>query len=107
MGQRRKRKGLGLTMDFSVKVMKPSNKTFYQLRWTDPVTGAERQRSTGTKIRREANLLAATLTAQIINGSVDDENLSWAQFRERYKKEHLPSLAVKSRKAWGTAANWL
>ena len=86
-----------MTTDFNVTVVKPVRGRFDQTRWTDPVTGRMKQRSTKTTSRREADRFAARLEKELRDGTYrDTSSVKWQDFRDRYNAEVMTGLAEKS-----------
>lgn len=78
------------------------------LRWHDPITRAQRQKTAGTANRKEAERLAGKLQAELEEGRyVAPVRISWEAFRERYEAEKLPSLAPGTWRAVDAAMNHL
>lgn len=71
---------------------------FYVLRWLDSKTGKQRQKSSRTTKRREADRLADELHNQLAAGrKPDDARMLWTDFCERFETEHLAGLSASSR----------
>lgn len=91
-----------------VAVVRYPDRPYLVLRFTDPLTGKHRTRSTRTKIRREAQRLAAKWETELGNGQYRPPcNITWDVFRERYEAEKAPSLALNTANATATAFNHL
>lgn len=89
-----------------VKVVFRQSKGKYVLRWRDPETGADRERSAKTKVRKEAERLAGELRADLRDGRyVKPSKVRWEDFRLRFESEKLPSLAKRTRSSYRTALN--
>lgn len=89
-----------------VKVVYRKAKGRLVLRWKDPETGAWRERTTETNLRKEAEKLAAQLEADLREGRYEaPSKLAWEDFRLAFESEKLPSLAEKSRHSYRTALN--
>ena len=91
----------------------PDRATF-QLQWIDPVTGKTRTKSSGVRDtgrvrdRKEAEAKARDLEQLLRRGvSAIPSELSWETFRDRYEKEHLPSLAKETAAKAGTICNYV
>ncbi|MEN6496074.1 MAG: site-specific integrase [Thermoguttaceae bacterium] len=94
--------------DIKVTVVKYPDRKFLMMRYTDPITGKQKARSTGTTIRREAERIAAKWEQQLQEGRYQPtRKISWADFRERYESEKLSSLAESTQKTAATAMNHL
>ncbi len=82
-----------------VRVIAPGDRKYYQLRWTDPVTGRTKCKTTdieqgGSRQRQEACNAAAVLADSLMNGRYKEPSrVAWKEFRDRYESEHLSSLA--------------
>lgn len=74
------------------------------MRYTDPITGKQIAKSTGTKKKAEAVKVAAKWEAELQEGRYKSPSkVTWSEFTERYDQEVLQSLAPKtSAKAWST-----
>jgi integrase len=72
------------------------------LYFVDPTTGREISRSAGTSDRKEAERAAALWEQELANyrGPAGD---GWPLFRDRFRDEHLVTLAPKSQAAFRTA----
>jgi integrase len=78
------------------------------LRWMDPESRRQRQRSAETSSRRDALKAAAQLEADIAHGRVrSGGRVPWEVFRQRYEIDKLTQLAVKTAAAAGTSLNHL
>jgi integrase len=78
------------------------------MRYVDPITGQQRARSTGTRIRREAERLAAKWEAELRSGKYQaPSKTTWSDFRERYEQEKGAALAANTLNATITAFNHL
>lgn len=94
--------------EIKVLVVKYSDRPFLMMRYTDPVTGKQKARSTGTKVRREAERMAAKWEAKLQEGRYQEPSrVSWEEFRERYEDEKLASLATNTAGAAASAFNHL
>lgn len=79
---------------------------YFVLRWQDPLTGRICQRSAKTDDQAEALTKAAALEEDLRAGrEIDRYKMTWAELRERFEAEKLPSLAPKSRNSYGNAMN--
>ena len=91
-----------------VAVVRFSDRPHFVMRYADPVTGRQRARSTHTRVRREAERIAAKWEAQLLTGQYRPAcNISWDDFRERYEAEKAPALAINTANATSTAFNHL
>lgn len=87
-----------------VHVSKNGHRT-YQLWYTDPTTEKRRWRSTDTADKSEALRQAGQWQAELAAGRRDDSRITWEDFRDRYRTEHLVHLAKKSQHSAETALN--
>ena len=94
--------------EISVTVVKYLDRRFLMMRYTDPVTGKKKSRSTQTTNRREAERRAAKWEAELRDGRFQPTSkILWSEFREQYEDQKLASLADKSRESAATAMNHL
>ncbi|MFM8497375.1 MAG: tyrosine-type recombinase/integrase [Planctomycetia bacterium] len=91
----------------------PDRATF-QLQWIDPVTGQRKTKSSGVRDtgkardRKDADAKARELEQLLRRGvAAIPSELSWESFRERYEKEHVPSLAKDTAAKVATIANYV
>jgi integrase len=68
------------------------------LRYVDPLTGKRKHRSAGTANRKLAERAAAKWEAELQAGKSATGRVYWKEFRERYTREYLQSLAPQSQK---------
>jgi len=93
-------------IEIKVKVVFRKGKGSYVLRWRDPGTGAWKEKSCKTAVKKEADKAGAQLEADLQQGRyVEPSKITWSDFRLRFEEEKLRSLAVKSRNAYNTALN--
>lgn len=91
--------------EIEVSVVEASNRNIV-LRWIDPKTGKMKQKSAGTRVRREAERAAERLKKQLNDaGGVVPTRMSWDDFCEKYELQKLPSLSRNSRDIWNSAKN--
>jgi integrase len=94
--------------DIEVRVVKYPDRPYFMMRFSDPITGRQQARTTGTKLRREAERLAAVWQAELCAGRYQAScRISWRDFRERYELEKGASLAENSLSATISAFNHL
>ncbi len=92
--------------EIKVSVVKYPDRKFFMMRYTDPITGKHKARSTGTVVRREAERIAAKWEQQLQAGLYQPpQRISWPDFRERYEAEKLSSLAAATRRSAASALN--
>ena len=95
-----------------VQVVRYPNRATFQLRWTDPVTGRTKTRTTDVPAveanRKDAERQAGELQADIRNSNdVSPARYGWQTFRERYESEVAPGLSVGSRQKIGVVLDRL
>lgn len=79
--------------EIRVYVINRGRKNLY-MRFTDPVTGKDLERSTGTNRKREAERIAAKWEAELQDGRYKvASRASWAEFRERFEDEKLAAMS--------------
>jgi integrase len=92
----------------TVKVVYRADRECFYVRWIDPESGRERQRSCKTKERREALRIAGEVRADLREGrSLKTFRITWEDFRRRLELEKLSSLSQRSDEATRTALNRL
>lgn len=76
------------------------------LRWVDPESGREKQKSARTSNRKTAERVAGELEADLRKGRYESPSrLSWEVFRERFEQEKLAILAPGSMVAYASSLN--
>jgi hypothetical protein len=91
-----------------VRVVQCGDRPHLTLRFTDPLTGRRESRSAGTRVRREAERLAARWETELREGRYKAPfKASWAEFRERFEAEKGLSLSENTRNSTRTAFNHL
>lgn len=84
-------------MTIRVTLINPSDRRNYMARWTDPLTGKMKYKSTGTTIRREAERFATRLEDELNDATAQRTiRTTWAEFRQRYEEEVAPTKSVKT-----------
>ena len=80
--------------EITVLVVEYPDRKNLMMRYKEPATGKHIARSTGTNKRREAERIAAKWEAELRDGRYSSPSkIGWDEFRERYEREVLPSLA--------------
>lgn len=75
-----------------VKVINKGDRRNLVLRWIDPETGRQRQKSAGTRKLKEAERQAAVLQADLDNHRYcEPSKIRWDEFREVFETERIPS----------------
>ena len=81
----------------NVSIFRPNRGPFFKAKWTDPETGRPKEKSTKTKIRRDAERFAARLEKELRDGTyAEPSRTKWKDFRGRYETEAVPGLAEKT-----------
>jgi len=94
--------------DFRVTVNRYGPGRNLVLRWTDPISGERKAKSSGTTDAKTAERKAGELERKLRAGaSLCPGNVTWTKFRERYEAEHLSTLAERTQNAAATAMNHL
>ncbi|KKL21875.1 hypothetical protein LCGC14_2441070 [marine sediment metagenome] len=96
----RKRKASAMNA-VNMTVFLPKRRPAYVAKWTDPVTGKRPQRTLGTKVKREAFVLAAELADKVVAGVAIDD-LDWGAFCAKYEREKLRKRSHSTQEGWGT-----
>ena len=85
--------------DIKVHVTKYPDRKNLVMRYVDPESGRQAQRSTGTTNERDANRVAAKWEAELREGCYNrPAKIGWAEFRRMYETNVLDGLK------WSTAA---
>ena len=85
-----------MSEEINVHVVNYGRQSLY-MRYTDPVTGKQVTRSTGTRRKRDAERAAAKWESELREGrSRTRSKATWEEFRERIEVDYLPPLAKKS-----------
>jgi integrase len=85
-------------MEITVYVFKRKDRTNYTCQWSDPVTGEQQFKSTGTPNRRKADVFAGELKVKLEAGKeVDPLKTEWKVLADRYEQEYLSSIAKRTR----------
>lgn len=94
--------------EIKVTVTKLADRKYYRMAYVDPITEKKVVRSTKKTTRRDAERVSAVWESELREGRFQpDKRITWEQFRERYEKEKLASLADKTQVASNTAFNHL
>jgi len=92
----------------SVGISQPSGSRIYHARWTDPLSGARKWKTTGTDIRRDAERFKFQLEKELNDGTyAHASRTTWADFRLRYEQEVLSGLAMKTAKKAATTFGYV
>ena len=73
----------------AVALMKRDGRPFYEAQWTDPRTGRKRTRSTGQKVRREAERWVGRFKKELVAGADGPGRVTWAEFVARAERDFL------------------
>ncbi len=80
--------------EICVNTVKYPDRENLVMRYTDPVTGRQKTKSSGTANRKEAERRAAKWEAELREGRYHaPSKITWSEFRERYESDVLASLA--------------
>lgn len=80
-----------------VYVIKKAQSKYWYLKWIDPDSGRSRFKSCRTRVRRDAERMAANMERDLASGEYYERSLaSWSVFRMRYTDEVLAGLAKKT-----------
>jgi integrase len=80
--------------EIKVHVVKYPDRDNYVMRYVDPITRKQVQRSTGTKVKRDADKAAGKWEAELREGRYRAQSrMTWEEFRQKYEDEVLPALA--------------
>ena len=92
--------------EIKVHVVKYPDRANLVMRYRDPFTGKQVQRSTGTTKQRDAERKAAKWEAELREGRYQKRcKMSWEDFRTYYSDNALPGLAVASISSYETTLN--
>jgi len=76
------------------------------LRWTDPISGKRKTKTSGTTNQRKAERLAGELERELQAGStLIPSRIAWAQFRERFEREKLAGMPDSTAAQYRAALN--
>ncbi|MFH5803948.1 tyrosine-type recombinase/integrase [Alienimonas sp. DA493] len=80
-------------------VMRRQGRPNWEVQWTDPATGRKKTRSTGHKVKREAERWASKFADDLNRGAGGPVRTTWADFRKQFSDGHLahkrPNTAAK------------
>jgi hypothetical protein len=95
-----------MTDEIKVHVCQYPDRANLVMRYVDPFSGKQVQRSTGTTKRKEADKAAGKWEAELNEGRYKKQSrTTWAEFRERYEDEVLPAFAEGTGENKGTVLN--
>lgn len=95
-----------MTDEIKVHVVKYPDRQNLVMRYRDPETGRQVQRSTGTTKQKEAVKAAAKWEAELREGRYHQTSrMTWESFRDYYSTNALPGLARSTVAAYETALN--
>jgi len=81
-------------------------RTYLVLRWTDPKTGAQKQKSARTSDRKKAERLAGKIEGDLNAGIVvNPSRVPWSYFREQFEAIKFPLLSRQARYTYDTVFN--
>lgn len=97
-----------MSEEIRVHVVKYPDRANLVMRYRDPSTGKQVQRSTGTTNRRDANKAAGKWEAELREGRYKAQSrMTWAEFRETYETEVLPGLSEGTGDCKASAFNYI
>ncbi len=89
-----------------VRVMKYGDRRAFIMYYIDPMTNKRHTRSTKTAVKKDADKAAAKWEAELREGRYKPlANIGWAEFRERYEAEVVPTMAKSTANVISTAFN--
>ncbi len=74
----------------AVALMKRDGRPYWEAQWVDPKTGRKRTKSTGQKIRREAERWVGRFKKELVAGADGPGRVTWAAFVARLERDFLP-----------------
>jgi integrase len=90
----------------TVTIFKSKQRPNFLAQWVDPKTGRKQTKSTGTKIKREAQRFVGQLEGKLNSGEYHKkERNTWKDFRGRYEKEALSGLSRRTNQTAATSFN--
>ena len=75
-----------------VSVFKRPSRANYEAQWVDPLSGKTKMKSTGHKVRREAERWAGRWEKELNDDAAGTARVTWRAFRERAERDLLPTL---------------
>jgi integrase len=89
-----------------VTLFKSKQRPNYLAQWVDPKTGRKQTKSTGIKIKREAQRFAGQLEGKLNSGEYHKkERTAWKDFREQYESEVMAGRAKRTKMLTTTSFN--
>ena len=86
-----------MTDTIRVSIFRRKDRELFEMQYRHPVTGQKVRRSTGRRVRRDAERVAAKWEAELREGRyVQLGRIAWSEFRERYENQVLFGLADKT-----------
>lgn len=82
---------------FHVRIISMTGRPFLVAEWRDPASGKLKRKSTGHKVRREAERYAAKLEKQLNDGEFIATAVRWDDFRVRYEEAHADRWAPRTK----------
>ncbi len=86
-------------------VFKPARRRYFVLRYFDPATGKQREKSTKQTRERDALNWAREYAAGVVDGKPDGR-ITWHAFCELYET-HLEAKSPKTLEGWGAVKYWI
>jgi hypothetical protein len=97
-----------MTDTIKVHVVKYPDRANLVMRYLDPITGRQVQRSTGTANKRAAERAAGAWERELREGRYKAQSrMTWAEFREKYEAEVLPGLSEGTGECKASTFNYI
>ncbi len=95
-----------MSIEVKVKVVERKGRGSFVIRWRDPDTGAWKEKVVKSKVKKDAEKVAAQLEADLQQGRyVAASKVSWEEFRLAFETDKLPSLAVSTGNSYRSSLN--
>ena len=92
-----------LAKPIPVTLMKRDGRPFYEAQWVDPKTGRKRTKSTGQKVRREAERWVGRFKKELVAGADGPGRVTWADFIARVERDFLTDKRPRTADRYRTA----
>ncbi|QDT14602.1 tyrosine-type recombinase/integrase [Alienimonas californiensis] len=86
-----------------VTVFKRDGRTNYEAQWTDPLSGKTKMKSTGHRVKRDAERWAGRWEKELNDGAAGAGRATWADLVTRAERDFLPDKREKTRDSYRTA----
>lgn len=92
--------------EIKVYVVKYKDRDNYSMKYTDPLTGQNVRRSTGTSKLKAAEKAAAVWEAELREGRYQKPSkMGWEEFRHKFNEFYLPGVKVETAAAYDSTLN--